>query len=658
MVNADNLTLIVNRLLAQLLASPFAKASDDSMHDRGAHSGIELKADSDDEDAGSSLRNGEDRSDQPIAIPEDYRINAIRSILSICSRDTYANVQDFDWYIEILVKLVKACPSVPTSGTGGKESSSTNLDVSYEIGEELQNVAVRVKSMRLEASLGAQLLLMVDTRTDYFPSSGNGGLGVLGPCAWIAGEYAEFLTNSEGVLDSLVHSSNANLPARTLSVFVHASLKVFAAICTRMGFSWTTQSRMGLSLLMTRIIYFLEPLASHPALEVQERAVEYLELMRLASEAANQTTSGDGDAESAPLLLSQAIPNLFTGLDLNPVAAGALRKVPEPEDLDLDTPINSRLSAILRDCEEDDAPLASNDDFELFYTQSVDPTAASKTAAERLDSTASFETDSYQASASDQLDAVESAHRRKERRERNKDDPFYIGGEGATAQTRLQNIIKNTNGDDLDIDSIPIMDLDMGTSSGTRTPVEVEVQQRKERLHKLSTRKRVEIVADENLDGLDSAGSRSDSSRVIRSRGKKSVLGYDSSGLGSLSLDDTSTARGKLDIEQRQEEERALREVERLRLEMQRASERIQAKEESVVVRKKKKKKESVVLPEEVAEVQREGENVAPKKRKKKVKVVVDGEAGPVQEQGEDMVAVKKKKKKKARDALPMEDEV
>ena len=55
MVNADNLQLIVDRLVAQLLQAPFANASDEVNNDRGFHNGIEPRADSDDEDLGLDI---------------------------------------------------------------------------------------------------------------------------------------------------------------------------------------------------------------------------------------------------------------------------------------------------------------------------------------------------------------------------------------------------------------------------------------------------------------------------------------------------------------------------------------------------------------------------------------------------------------------------
>ena len=60
---------------------------------------------------------------------------------------------------------------------------------------------------------------------------------------------------------------------------------------------------------MARVIHVLEPLALHPNLEVQERAVEFVELLKLTAEAASsQATSNDDAEQDPPLLLTQAIP--------------------------------------------------------------------------------------------------------------------------------------------------------------------------------------------------------------------------------------------------------------------------------------------------------------------------------------------------------------
>ncbi|KAL0254725.1 AP-3 complex subunit delta [Diplodia seriata] len=654
MVNPDNLTVIVGKLIRQLRSAPRASAADDPLNDRGFHEGVMPAADPSDDEAEESIRRNEKTKDQPPPLPEDYRIKVIKGILEMCSRDTYANIIDFDWYIDVLVQLIRVSPSSRSASLDENlpESDGTSMgdkdDVSFEIGKELQNVAVRVKAVRPDATEAAQSLILVDRRDQMFPSSGNGGQGVLGAAAWMVGEYASLLTNPEGVLNSLMHSSSALLPHHILAIYLQAVPKVFASVSSDEQMSWTSERKSTIVLLMARIVHFLEPLAMHPNLEVQERAVEYLELMRLASEAASGQEAGprDGNFVDPPLLLTQAIPSLFTGLELNPVAPGAQRKVPVPDELDLDTPINPNLPNLLRKADYDSFVQPDEDDVYQFYSQRTAAPVQSEAAADRLDAHET-EAKSYQASAAEEeyLDPDIIARRKAERRARNKDDPFYIPTEDERSgtSTPLHNILKTNNGEDLDLDSIPIMDLDLETKGALggeyRGRAEVPGRQQKKKV-----RKKFEILVDENL-GPDEPSAASDSSRPELARptqkGKKSLLEVDSTGLASLSLEETGNS--KLDMERREAEEaemaKALKEVERLRLEMQRASERIQAKdvppEGQLVKRKRKKAKreakseaEAAPAVEDNQKAEGESEATAVKKKKKKTKKQEDEAEG------------------------------
>jgi AP-3 complex subunit delta-1 len=663
MVNADNLTAIVGRLMRQLRNAPIASPANDSSNDRVRLTEIVPYAD-DDSDAEDDLRRHEQQSDQPPPLPEDYRISVIRRILEMCSRDTYNNITDFDWYIDVLVQLVRVSPSTKhASATEEKEDTERSDEIGGGIGRELQNVAVRVKSVRSEAVDAAQNLILVDRREQMFPASGNGGQGVLEYAAWLVGEYANYLTRPEPVMTSLLHSTSVQLPAKTLAVYLQAIPKVFSNMAGNDQISWTPERKTLLSLLMARIIHFLEPLSTHPSIEVQERAVEYLELMRLAAEAASGTATGtdNGDFTDPPLLLTQAIPALFSGGELNPVAPGAQRKVTVPDDLDLDTPINPNLQFLLSHAElegfetEEDDVYAAYSEPVAAYTDT--PTIVAP-AAERLDAPHKEPTSYQNAVEEEYLDPDIIARRKAERRERHKDDPFYIDPDadrGSGAVTPLSRIVRDGNqeNNDLDIDSIPIMELNLERAdSSDRLP------------RSRSPRKpirRVEIMGDETLGPAADDSSREDIVQPRPSRAKKSLLEVDSSGLGSLSLiDDDGTSNRKLtqfEIERREQEEaemkKALQEVERLRLEMQRASERLHVKEE-VAIKKKKKKVRKVDVegddPAATPPAVPEGEDVsaAPVKKKKKKKVKAEGDAE--EGAGGDEVAddkVKKKKKKR-----------
>jgi AP-3 complex subunit delta-1 len=664
MVNADNLTAIVGRLMRQLRNAPIASPANDSSNDRIRMTEIVPYAD-DDSDAEDDLRRHEQQSDQPPPLPEDYRISVIRRILEMCSRDTYNNITDFDWYIDVLVQLVRVSPSTKhVSATEEKEDTERSDEIGGGIGRELQNVAVRVKSVRSEAVDAAQNLVLVDRREQMFPASGNGGQGVLEYAAWLVGEYANYLTRPEPVMTSLLHSTSVQLPAKTLAVYLQAIPKVFSNMAGNDQISWTPERKTLLSLLMARIIHFLEPLSTHPSIEVQERAVEYLELMRLAAEAASGTATGtdNGDFTDPPLLLTQAIPALFSGGELNPVAPGAQRKVTIPDDLDLDTPINPNLQFLLSQAELEGFE-TDEDDVYAAYSEPVaaytDTPTIIAPAAERLDAPHKEPTSYQNAVEEEYLDPDIIARRKAERRERHKDDPFYIDPDadrGSGAVTPLSRIVRDGNqeNNDLDIDSIPIMELNLERAdSSDRIP--------RSRSPRKPVR-RVEIMGDENLGPAADDSSREDIVQPRPSRAKKSLLEVDSSGLGSLSLiDDDGTSNRKLtqlEIERREQEEaemkKALQEVERLRLEMQRASERLHVKEE-VAVKKKKKKVRKVdvegddpmATPPAVQEGEAPGAVPVKKKKKKKVKAEGDADEGAGGEEAADDKVKKKKKKRR-----------
>ncbi|PVH95030.1 Adaptor protein complex AP-3 delta subunit [Periconia macrospinosa] len=679
MVNSENLTAIVGRLMRQLRNAPIASAADDPNNDRGRSAGVVPYADDDDSDAEESLRPHEQTSDQPPPLPEDYRVSVIRRILEMCSRDTYSNISDFEWYIDVLIQLVRVCPATKSVLATEEDEIENTDDVGSSIGRELQNVAVRVRSLRAEAVDAAQSLVFVDRRDQMFPSSGNGGLGVLEHAGWLVGEYANYLTQPEPVLNSILHPSTVQLPSTTLAVYLQALPKVFSCLASNDQLSWTPERQTLMSLLMARIIHFLEPLSTHPSLEVQERAVEYLELMRLASEAASGTATGPehGDFTDPPLLLTQAIPALFMGAELNPVAAGAQHKVPLPPDLDLDTPINPNLQLLLSQAELEGFE-TDDDDVYAAYTEPITSTSAPDptiSAAERLDAPRKEPTSYQNAVEEEYLDPDILARRKAERKERYKDDPFYIdpdadkSGAGSGAVTPLSRIVREGNNNtEVDIDSIPIMDLQLEQSrGGTASPAD-GIRSRSPARRAAPTRRRVEITADETLGPSDSSPPNPSTLQQQSSKSRNNFLQVDSSGLGSLSLvdDDEDNGAGsrrlpkqltRAEQARREAEEaemrRALAEVERKRLEMQRASERIEPTvAETVVSRKVRKKKKKVEEGGGEAEGG-EGEGVVKKKKKKK-KEKVEGEGeGDVEKKNEggaaeeDAGVVKKKKKKR-----------
>ncbi|OAQ85355.1 AP-3 complex subunit delta [Purpureocillium lilacinum] len=654
MVTSDNLISVVSRLMKQLKSSAPSK-------DRSRPESSSLVPSSDsDSDAQVAITESPRAENESPPLPEDYRIDVIKRILYMCSKDNYVNIVDFDWYLDVLTQLVRMAP-VPRAFENefeGDAASRASTDVSERIGDELRNVAVKVRAMRGTAVRACEIIL-VQLNTDT-PPGHTITSGALKSVAFVLGEYAVQLSTPDDTLNSLLQVVPRAGKPEVCTTALLAITKVFASIAGDDTEPWTAERKSRISLLMARILNVAEPLALHPNLEVQERAVEFIELLKLTAEAASgQPASTDEAPQDPPLLLTQAIPSLFNGWELNSVAVGAQRNVPPPDGLDLDEPIHQNLNHLLSQADLITLEPDAEDDFEVYYNQRPPPTSISSSAPamSRLAEPAEEMAGSYQQQPSEDsyLDADIVARRKAERLERNKDDPFYIpSNDTPRTSTPIHNILQNSNGPDLDIDSIPIMQLDLNNMQGPSAPAPKPQPK---------PRQKVIIAADETLEGSDAGSGRtydsennSDSlAKAKRKKLKKSLLQVDSTTIGSFSLEGDRPADG-FDYERQQREEaemqQAMKEVERLRLEMQRANERIQVAQgvdvEGTVVKKKKKKVAKKTGDEE-------GVEVKPKKKKKKKPVEEEGgavgDADPVVEQppGEAVtVAPKKKKTKKA----------
>lgn len=645
MVSSDNLVAVVERLMQQLRSAPnFSGTPDDS---RGHAAGVEPAADSDGEDPEETLKPTEDHHGDSPALPAEHRTSIIHQILEMCSKDTYANIVDFEWYIDVLVRLVRLVPvAQPRFESHGSSGSSfpRESDAASAIGRELRNVAVRVSTVRPEAVIAASSLMAMSAKDSSFGPTRDAGHGVLTFAAWIVGEYCINSAISYSALDSLINPRVQSLPAITLCVYLQAIPKVLAFAVSPEQSAWSVERKTMMSLLMARIVHFLEPLTAHPSLEVQERSVEFLELMRVASQAITSHDIGNGQG---PLLLIRAIPQLFTGFDLKPVAPTAQRKVPRPNGLDLDVTINEGLAGLLKRADQDFSVDSEAAEFESFYNERRTYQTQKASTGSAIDLVPSVEalSSSYHQSGSYLLDTDALMRTRIKRRERNKDDPFYIANDDVSSgtSTPFHDILRSSNGEEVDLDSIPIMDLELGDKGTAADIFNMDMKKQKRK----RTRK-IHIAGDDNI-GIEDAGSdrfevgtaaeATDPAQPIRQKAKKSLLQVDSSGLSSISLNSNDSATGRLELETQEAQDtemaKALAEVERVRLEMQRASERVQATDgtpaEGTLIKKKKKGKKlkhpvgEIIAQDEqsvVREVPQDSEDVeaipAIKKKKKK----------------------------------------
>ncbi|KAJ8098858.1 adaptin N terminal region-domain-containing protein [Lipomyces tetrasporus] len=500
-------------------------------------------------------------------LPEHYRTEVVRRILDMCSNNTYANVTNFEWYVAVLVDLVKITEGVK--------------DIGAEIGMELQNVAVRVRSVR-DYAVGASVRMVTDK--DIMIKNP----GVLKYAGWIVGEYAIYLDNPEFILDAIVNIDRQTLSDDIKAVYIQAIPKIYCQYAGSDRIPWTHSRTQEMFQLTENIVSYLEKYSTSMDIEVQERSVEFLEMFRLIALAINERPTDDSDLTS-PALVSQAMPSMFNFWELNPVSAKAQKRIPIPEGLDLDEEFN--VPVVYSESEDEEEALLREQIMkqqELNSSKNINAASPSVTVKTKSKSKSSRE-----AAPSESEDEEEMERRRHERRRRQAEDPYYILESDKVAsksrKPRRDSESSESSGPEdpmknekLDIDSIPIMKLEIAS-------IAAPVTKKKSKRHRTQLA-HVEIAKEETFgDEHDASGDpeeiaqRRSSARAASHRAKN-ILRVDARGLENYDLDSADE-----DEADRQEVEKFKAEILEARKNAAKAAEE-EVKATHIVVKKKKRK--------------------------------------------------------------------
>ncbi len=112
----------------------------------------------------------------PPALTPAYRLEVTNRILDMCSRDLYANVYDFEWYLSVLVDLVYIA----------------DVDIGPRIRDQLVDVVVRVKDARKYA-VKLMIKLLCDDQFLSKAKEKKQCLDALWAAAFLCGEYCRFV---------------------------------------------------------------------------------------------------------------------------------------------------------------------------------------------------------------------------------------------------------------------------------------------------------------------------------------------------------------------------------------------------------------------------------------------------------------------------------
>lgn len=393
------------------------------------------------------------------ASSSSHTSQVVNTIIKVCSANTYAHVPDFDWFVEVLSQLALMVCS---------DSDTKVSSVAENVGKQIRDVAVRVPSVRGSC---VELSIALVSSEQY------AGCSMIPFAVWVLGEYASYMTSPVEVLETLITAGQtigenegagvvgtSNHPdsssAANLLVLVPAIIKIFA----NWAKTWSNPAMIRVQL--ESIIRFLEKTSTNRHYEVQERTIEFLELMKLIQESLDEHHNEDGP----PLLLSVVLASLFNGSELRPVGKNAMRKIILPSDLDLD-------ESIFDVSEPPELRL------DVFSDTSSDEEYDSEHKGETREAAVDLET------------------LRKQRQDRIRDDPFYISDTKATAG-------------ELDAEAVQ-SGLSSASTSRPATP------SGKSRIVNTIPRKKVEILMDEGSDGEEDNDESGPKNRTRR----KGILG-------------------------------------------------------------------------------------------------------------------------------------
>lgn len=693
-------------------------------------------------------------------IDDNLKLEVTLKILQVASQNNYANIPNFRWYVAVLKDVINLT-LLPVEGVTNSGLIATHIanEISSKIGKEFKNLATKVPSIRSYLLQNVILGLVQDVR--LLESSGL----ILRDLYWILGEYISELKVTDNddddddddsdsdsdnenaqmmvldidkkieIFNTLINheidkklglTTNVHFPVSAklinlhftsvVTVLIQALVKLYNGIATDYINNFATTNGQLPSIKFNELCYhlyrligFLSNWENHPNYEVQERALSWLEFLKLIleamtdnnvvdieklaeadlkmykdlpiarvegpeSESESDSDSEDEDEEDdeeeeeeeddsdddldsdddeyenlvssdeesnskpselissiqqeeynpfaesleleskdpsesnevevdtqqqqqqqdnnglkqLPMLLTHVLPSFFTAYTLNPVAKNAQRNVGVPEDLNLNTQINSP-EFKLEQFEDD-----SSDSYDLYLSEVDD--------MEPL----------IHLSSSD-----EPQEKRKERLERLKDDPYYLEDVVKTTKKKSKNKKIRSESISPEIES---ENASISNTIGSETDTDINKKQKekknknkKKKMNKLKKEK-VLILDEETIVGESDINPIESTNKEKKKPIKKNTFKIDSSNLDNFDLVSNDS-----EIQIHNDKEYEI-DLEALREKLKQTN--VEPKEKA-----KKKKKKTKKVPEEEGKSITEsngGELVKPKKVKKKKAVILE----------------------------------
>ncbi|KAG7932813.1 hypothetical protein KL934_003468 [Ogataea polymorpha] len=268
----------------------------------------------------------------PLMVSDKYRLLVITKIIHICSMDNYERIPNFQWYLGVLGDILNINAENRLAG------------VEKMVTSQFMSVGLRVPSIRSRL-VQRSLELVLDSSRLVGLKEG------LHNCMWLVGEYyTDYITTLDDddnddsdneevykitgaqIIKNVVAQEDldtlTDLMDPTLGVYIQSMAKLFGKYCLSLRLNWGPEDRVHLIEVCQILIRWLEKFHQSVNFEVQERAVSFTELLKVALEAVAT------DEESFPNFLVSGYAQLFEQYPIKPVGPHAQSRIPIAIDLD------------------------------------------------------------------------------------------------------------------------------------------------------------------------------------------------------------------------------------------------------------------------------------------------------------------------------------
>ncbi|CAI2181272.1 3859_t:CDS:10 [Funneliformis geosporum] len=377
-----------------------------------------------------------------------YRENIINRIIYICSQNSYSNITNFEWYIAVLVDLTYVA----------------EVNVGVLLAQQIMDVGVRVKSVRKYCVKIMQRLISDSTLLENCKLL-DSNAEVLYAAAWISGEFCSYLENHVETIEFLVQPGVTKLSHSVQAVYIHAVLKIYSYWANSLIYNWDDDAKQELIQITAKLKDKIGIFGSCTDLEVQERAYNIREIFSIIHQ---NLVNGENNFQDenvyspakAPTIITELSP-LFFSYELNPVAPKAQKKVPIPEGLDLDAWINEPLPVSeSSESEEEEESYGYGYGQKFGGSGDLIFSSGNGTTVGRRRGRKNGRKGGYESEENEEI----LEKRLNERRERIKNDPYYINVDDKKAPLKLSKSVGLTSPrkiEEIDVDSIPVVRLSM-----------------------------------------------------------------------------------------------------------------------------------------------------------------------------------------------------